>query len=481
MLTVAERVASGGTSMSAISSLPNELLGEIFRFAAFSQSVANVRQLQSRKTWLSLTYVCSHWRHISLGDPCLWSNVVLDIDSLGWGKEFLARARGAMVNVVVRGKRASHSRRVIVPTLQLLETARIISAYLSKIQSLHICLSRGYDVNYLLESLIPETDPLALASLSVEVSHDVSPDHLVTLPSAIRNAASLRSLHLDCLFFDWTSMVSNGLVHLSLQRQDRLCAPSMETFLHVLRNCPRLETLSLIEAGPLYDSDHAIHDSVPLPQLRRLTMKNWSTDLKYVLRCLVFPPSTKVTLTYTGSGEKYSDVQDIFPPICTSLLEKAFRARRANLRLLGTDHVTGRLEIYCDDDTSTSNADYGLSITICSMYAVCLLEPLVSFLSRHTECLTVHQPLSSSPRWLDHLRKYAELTSLATDADPEKLVSVLEQTDEDMKLICPKLTTVKFAGKYHKLSQERMQHVLGYLESRGCSGKSHPSSVDKVC
>ncbi|KZT21382.1 hypothetical protein NEOLEDRAFT_756707 [Neolentinus lepideus HHB14362 ss-1] len=472
MQTVTGWTTSWPTSgLSKISTLPNELLVEIFRFSAFSQPITNIRQLRGKKSWLSLTHVCSHWRDISLEDHCLWSNVVLDIGSLAWGKEFLARARGGMVDVTIRGTNAPHSPRVLVPTLDLLETAKIISSHLTQIRSLNVCLSRGYDINYLLESFISDTSPLALMNLLVEVSHDAPPDHLVTLPAAIRNATPLRNLQINCLFFDWTSMVFTGLVHLSLQRQDRLCAPSMETFLQVLRSCPCLETLSLLDAGPLYETEHTVHEPVRLPRLRQLTMKNWSADLKYVLEYLVFPPSTKVALTYTGSGEKYSDMLDIFPSSCASLIDKASRARRTDIRLLGTDHVTGRLEIHCDDDISTINSHPGLSIAICSMYAACLVEPLVSFFSRHTEHLAVHQPSSSSPRWLNHLQKYSALTTLATDVDPERLVSVLEQTDEETKLICPKLTMVTFTGKYFALSQVGAQRILGCVEGRGgCSG-----------
>lgn len=441
--------------------LPNEIWSEIFRIVAFSQPISNVHHLRSGRTWLSITRTCLLWRNISLGDARLWSNVVLQLPSLAWGKEFLARAGAAMVDLTVRCLTVPPSHEVSSINA-LSETANLISTHLSHTHSLRIHSRQRNIIEYLLQSLVAGAGPVGIRSLCLGLDAGVSEGSTIAAPASILRAVPLQTLALDCLFFDWSSGIYTGLVHLSLHAQDRLCAPSMQTFLCILENCPALETLEVVDAGPLHEEDHSAYEPVMLSRLRRLTLQNWSKDLKYLLQYLIFPTSAQVTLAFTGSGEKYNEVSDVFPPACTPLLTKAARSHITHIRSLGGDHITGRLEVYAEDGAERGSA---LTVIVCSIYAARLVTALASFFSQYTEHLIIRQPLCASPLWLDHLHKYSRLRALETDVNAAKLASTLDEVDEQGNLICPNLTTVIYAGE-SRLSPEERRQILHSLESR---------------
>ena len=74
-----------------ISCLPPELLSTIFNFLACTHV------LQDFECWVHVTHVCSHWRHIAIDYPNLWTHISLHNPS--WVLEMLAHSKTASITV----------------------------------------------------------------------------------------------------------------------------------------------------------------------------------------------------------------------------------------------------------------------------------------------------------------------------------------------------------------------------------------------
>jgi hypothetical protein len=77
--------AGCGSLFAPIRRVPNELLVEIFAMASQPSRISEGTPQEepcrlAKQDLLHLSQVCSHWNHVVMNTPMLWSNIVVDFD-----------------------------------------------------------------------------------------------------------------------------------------------------------------------------------------------------------------------------------------------------------------------------------------------------------------------------------------------------------------------------------------------------------------
>ncbi|KAF9474922.1 hypothetical protein BDN70DRAFT_898576 [Pholiota conissans] len=90
--------AAQRNSLVPVSSLPPEILGEIFSIVQGRPDYGDYDRFGSRRTdeyllhWIAVTHVCRRWRHIAIDLATLW--IDLPIDYPEWVEEMIRRSKG---------------------------------------------------------------------------------------------------------------------------------------------------------------------------------------------------------------------------------------------------------------------------------------------------------------------------------------------------------------------------------------------------
>ncbi|KAA1470149.1 hypothetical protein DENSPDRAFT_674356 [Dentipellis sp. KUC8613] len=98
-----------------ISRLPLEVLCSIFQILVAvdpPDAGGHVKDKLLRLGWVWITQACRHWRHVAVGDPRLWSEIVFGL-SAEWTQEFMLRAQGTPITfrrLLSKGKVDGHLR-----------------------------------------------------------------------------------------------------------------------------------------------------------------------------------------------------------------------------------------------------------------------------------------------------------------------------------------------------------------------------------
>jgi F-box-like len=84
-----------------IHQLPVEILQKIFTCFAEPRSPGRDPFLQVYPEWITITYVCRHWRAVALNHHSLWGSITPNL-SIAWLKVLMARSEPAEVDVELR-------------------------------------------------------------------------------------------------------------------------------------------------------------------------------------------------------------------------------------------------------------------------------------------------------------------------------------------------------------------------------------------
>lgn len=216
--------------LAPISRLPPEILCYIFSWVQIPYRLENT---------LLITSVCRHWRHVALADPTLWS--VVELNQLDMALDFLERSRGSKIETsLVCGLAAEDgfdlsfivgilfSSLLRTGSLRLSCTQQVIDKHASLLQS-----SRG-----------PHLDKF----------HFRGEQGLVQLPEGLFSGYHPNLLHVSLwsAVVPWDSPILSCLRSLDLTRIHEAGQLTMTELLYILSQCPMLERLSLVKAGPKF-------------------------------------------------------------------------------------------------------------------------------------------------------------------------------------------------------------------------------------
>ncbi|PIL34023.1 hypothetical protein GSI_03731 [Ganoderma sinense ZZ0214-1] len=275
-----------------IGTLPPEVLIRVFDFVVSPPSdVHDVKPHKQAKWAIALTHVCSLWREIALSTSRLWSQIV--DEDLNLARLFLQRSRSTPIRFY-----ASLSMPPSEPNYIWQE---VVQNYPHRVHELHARVSRMTPTEDFLNSL--STPMPALEFLTIQSNN---PALLLTnpfpTPPLILGGQPLH--HLKALILSRLAPFMPGnplpnLVNLQLYGLG-LGVLTAHNLLHLLANCPRLETFELLSppAGLFFDFDERpTAQPVPLRALKALWMRDLHITPALALLCrLELPATTTVRL-----------------------------------------------------------------------------------------------------------------------------------------------------------------------------------------
>ncbi|KAJ8507702.1 hypothetical protein ONZ45_g9952 [Pleurotus djamor] len=297
---------------AAVSKLPNEIIAHIFNtcHAATAQSPTSHT---ATRLLLSISAVCSHWRHIALGSAQLWARISLD-QAPSWATTMVQRSKSAPLTVDCP-PRAYHSN----PRLNALLT--VLAAETHRFEKLFLYADRAGILSMVSRFLSPNDDPRAPLLRSLSLEAQIQGQHILEPPYMISrlwtDLRSLRTLRLHgVLLMDVAIPHMPVLARLEIYAERAGHRLSISWAVTLLRQTPLVEHVHIgtISSG---DDETAMTDPHPnpihLPHLVHLTLLFEYFKESKLLTYLRFPNSTCVHLSYDNEEDDPSLQVDINP------------------------------------------------------------------------------------------------------------------------------------------------------------------------
>ena len=226
--------------------------------------------VQFRLGWITVTHVCSLWRHVALDYCTLWTHHLFNL-GLEWTIEMLRRAGGAPLKLTV-------SEQVVPYPPSEDNVANVIPQLLHRVSTLTIeekaCTSAVLDTLTLPAPL--------MRSLTISASR------LAVLPQSLFGdvVPSLHHLFLSNALPTWTSVALTYLKSLSItidRNTDMSNMPSYADLFNALQTMHNLESLFLVDCIP----------PVPAISSKRSSFQNFGTSSSIAM-CQVFAKSWSI-------------------------------------------------------------------------------------------------------------------------------------------------------------------------------------------
>ncbi|KAF8066576.1 hypothetical protein FPV67DRAFT_1197081 [Lyophyllum atratum] len=287
-------------ALSLSSRLPAEILSYIFQCVAQAE---RGEERMRRLKWIRVTHVCTHWRHIALESPRLWTDV--PFVNTKWAPEMLRRAKRALLTVEAE------------VGLEKFGHIKDVLAYLPRAQRLSLfdgTPSNDRTAFHVALSKLRNAPFLEICKVHGDLHPENSPN---TLPvEFLIDAPKLRSLSLKFYGLSWTSsLLNSSLTTLELSETPREAQPSMAQLIYALERTRNLEVL-VLSSALRNDGDDALppSHSAHLPHLRSLQVDASSTRCRELLRNIVYPMDTAIKLCpfpWPGYSDGFSDLRDL--------------------------------------------------------------------------------------------------------------------------------------------------------------------------
>ncbi|EIW79405.1 hypothetical protein CONPUDRAFT_167159 [Coniophora puteana RWD-64-598 SS2] len=307
-------------ALSRICVVPPEILSLVFLYYVDSASDHHI-PFHTHKFWIrAISHICRHWREVALSSPALWTRFA-DYHCLPFTEEMLKRSGSSPLDVTLMIDTDGHT----ATSGHALAAPRRVLEDIHRIRELDLSISIS-TAKCTFERLAAPT--LLLTSLIVtNIKGRYPPYTPVQIPkSAIPNnflgfTPVLRKLKFYRCDIPWDLPLLKGLTELGIAHVSTDARPTYQQLLYVLRQMPALKRLSLVEVLPTSGTS-AEESTVRLPELEQLFVGCSPTQCAQLLRCLLFPGSTRVKLVCKGTGraEDYTSMVSMlrercFPPL----------------------------------------------------------------------------------------------------------------------------------------------------------------------
>ncbi|EIM84228.1 uncharacterized protein STEHIDRAFT_123077 [Stereum hirsutum FP-91666 SS1] len=290
-------------SLSPICRLPSEILSRCFLWLTFMDEPKRspygvITSSSSKLGWMRVLGVCDHFRQVALADPRLWTRITFHAGPQ-WAAKMVSCSKAAPL--LLRAEALPSQCRDLLRT--------IVCDHIYHIRDLSV----EDDLKFL-SSIVDITTPapmLETLELTMTVSGGIDPHPLSPSLFALQ-APRLRRLSLEG--FKLPSAVFpllRTVVDLSIQlprsyhgtSSETPAIPSLDEFFSMLQTASHVTNLSLrncIPSIPSVSDLPANANSVTFPNLQSLCLATGTVqDCDSVLRCLNFPPSSRLHLTCT--------------------------------------------------------------------------------------------------------------------------------------------------------------------------------------
>ncbi|KAF9529658.1 hypothetical protein CPB83DRAFT_882608 [Crepidotus variabilis] len=275
---------------SPVSKLPREVLGHIFNIAAnWPKSNSYTELPYSPVKRFNFSFVCQHWRILSVGTPKLWCFITSNYPQ-NWTRALLERSK--MSRLTYHASPSHHHRQ----SSGAFFVKEVLEGHLHRIQELIFDSSVG-EAQAFWDSL-PSSAP-CLRTLKIKTF-----TFPINFPGNTLRDAQLSTLEVRGCRLDWNSHFLTGLKHLKIGSVN---LPTFHEFTNALRRMPELVSLDLDDI-PDFESVQ-ISEPVVLTQLEGLCISCAFNGLLDILQSLSVPIETALDLScrsgpYTGATEE---------------------------------------------------------------------------------------------------------------------------------------------------------------------------------
>ncbi|KAF8895316.1 hypothetical protein BD779DRAFT_1608930 [Infundibulicybe gibba] len=225
-------------SQSPVLRLPSELLSSIFVMGVLGMGDEDPVMVPT------IMLVCRYWSETALNTPILWAKIsVSPHDSLDKARRKLARSKSCPLDITINfGPRIEYINGV---TEQVIHAMDLVRPALWRTKSFRLSVPNRPQAHAAL--LRCKEDAPLLEILSIRVFHSMQDDHYSSPPLPLFNGHTprLRSCSLTSFNFGWDLRLVSHLRVLKLGGYFNGFAPSAETLLGILKECPELEELAL--------------------------------------------------------------------------------------------------------------------------------------------------------------------------------------------------------------------------------------------
>jgi len=459
-------------NLADVDNLPDEILVEIFRQLAFvdrpffAVDPIEKKSLKVRTSWLAVARVCRRWRNIALDTPKLYS--IIDARNTAITRMFLKRSRNIPVDIY----------------MQSISLSTNVDGIMTEIMP-HFSRVREFQFRARYQSMLALMSHIeSLAAPMLETLHleQTAVRRMLALNEAIvihnifgSRTPTLRRLYLAHISIPWTSPIYAGLTELHLLLQHPSTSPSVGTFVRVLENCPLLEALTLVRAGPSVHSDLLEYppplQTVELAPLLELYLQlSRPIDTQYVIAHLVIPPAATITVFCQLDSDQ--DFSAVLPRDCDGLK--------------GFSHIR-RLRLYVEDVQSiiltgyTKSSAKVLNMSLFIGESEGMLKPRLFFsqlehffpLSQLEDLQVVNCAAHiSSQKYIEVLSKLSSLTHLtASEVSPARqgqlLTALSSPLGSNEGVVCPSLKVLRLSGLDGKEVIDDVARTCQFRASKG--------------
>lgn len=269
-----------------IAQLPSELLSAIFQFVQAPILPAYYSSL-SWRDWMTVSYVCAHWRRIALESPSLWSHISIDnVGDHNWVGLFLGRSRMAPLTLSA----------TITPESQDIVRATLTNMGRMRRLSLSSKFGMSESSFELLDILETRPAPL-LETFEMNYTPTISGRLLARLFAG--HSPSLRNLTFFCCDFSWDLAPLKSLVHLEIRHR----CPSLFQLASILRNTPNVEYLTVMGVLPPSPLDVDIGSLINLPHLSVIKLGGGVRQCTKLLEQISYPATSLISIHSFGHSE----------------------------------------------------------------------------------------------------------------------------------------------------------------------------------
>ena len=332
--------------------LPTELILDI--------SVVAVKlSYRGFRFWVNLTAICHRIREMLIYSPFLWR--IINADSIPLAKLFLKRCNSNPPALFV----TDHlflSRPTRTDKTEFWEELEGRT-----LDNLRFLMFRGLknEFEHRVVDLLRRTQNLS--TLEIETRPCLSWDFEWTLGNQLPHLTMLR---LSQVRINWDAPILRNLTKLILNfacvRSPKRFT-SVQTFLSVLENCPDLESLHLVSAGPVPEDDAKDGGKiVPLYKLKDLVLF-FEEKQRRVMVCILshiwFPVSTKVQIETSCRDGPLAALSQILPPPNAAIFQHLRKPTIITIYIcsslyeLATDNFRLIILPECDEESYPSNLE----------------------------------------------------------------------------------------------------------------------------
>ena len=318
--------------------LPRELILNIFERAIEpdddDDSISRMPP-EGRPAILLLTAICHELREVGITTPKLWGRVDLTVPSLA--NLFLQRCNydPHVLEKTPSAYEKEHSSRTEDPNIEAVWSQLEGRAF----KNLRSLVFRGTSSEFGRRVAPILQTATNLSSLELRQTSISSPPRLSWYLSSPNPHFSI--LRLYGFPISWTSPLLRNLTQLTLDLGHCLPPseyPPLETFLTTLANCPELESLKLVHAGPGPPNGHRYNCDVVV-QLRRLRELFLDFEDASTVGCILshvkHPESTRLKVEMSvGRGSELSEtISQVLLCAGTDILQRFQRASSLTIHL----------------------------------------------------------------------------------------------------------------------------------------------------